>query len=180
MKIIKACVLFLFTAALTLSSASCKQGKSPTMDTMPFTAEAMGKYLYDGPDSIPNPKCFGEMTAFRVVVDGIGKGSPVGEFRVHFDFCGDSALHYGNSEAYLIDSDGDSLLFSVSGQVIPGRLASHPEFVTSYWKDRYEILGGSGKFEHASGYFLSDDYNSSQDLFSHHHWDGIITMKEIE
>jgi hypothetical protein len=42
--------------------------------------------------------------------------------------------------------------------------------VVSYWKDPFVILGGTGKYEGATGDIITDDYNSSEDPYSHHHW----------
>ena len=67
---------------------------------------------------------------------------------------------------------------SVEGAVLPGRLDDHPEEVVSYWRDPFVILGGTGRFEDASGGGMTDDYNSSEDNNSHHHWVGTITMKK--
>jgi hypothetical protein len=38
------------------------------------------------------------------------------------------------------------------------------------------VMGGTGSFEGATGTIMSDDYNSSEDPYSHHHWKGTITM----
>ncbi|MBP1668794.1 MAG: hypothetical protein H6Q21_1160, partial [Bacteroidetes bacterium] len=45
-----------------------------------------------------------------------------------------------------------------------------------YWRDPFEILGGTGKFKGATGKGTTDDYNSSEDPYSHHHWTGTITL----
>ena len=63
-------------------------------------------------------------------------------------------------------------------EVITGRLEDHPDYVVSYWRDPFEILGGTGRFEGAFGGGMTDDYNSSEDTNSHHHWKGTITMKK--
>ena len=70
------------------------------------------------------------------------------------------------------------LFVSISGNVIQGRLDDQPEYITSYWQDPFEILGGTGRYEGASGSGMSNDYNSSMDSNSHHNWSGTITMKK--
>ena len=51
----------------------------------------------------------------------------------------------------------------------------------SYWKDDFEILGGTGKFSDAPGKGKTNDYNSSEDPNSHHFWTGSITyQKQLE
>ena len=61
-----------------------------------------------------------------------------------------------------------------------GRLDDHPEYVTSWWKDPWEITGGTGRFEGATGSGYTDDYNSAIDPYSHHRWTGTITMLKGE
>jgi hypothetical protein len=171
--------LFLFAAAicLTLSLLNCKGSKkSPEMTTIPFEASFIGNYTYIGPDTLPNPKCVAPFTAWRAIVDGSGTVTPLGNFTMHFDFCGDSLSNYGNAFAYMVDAEGDTLFFSCGGRVIDGRLDDQPAYVTSYWKDPVEFTGGTGKFKGATGDGTSDDYNSSEDSNSHHHWTGTITM----
>jgi hypothetical protein len=171
--------MLLFTAALCLflSLINCKGTKnSPEMITIPFTADFIGNYTFAGPDTLPNPKCADPFTAWRAIVDGKGTGTELGDFSMHFDFCGDSLSHYGNTYAFMVGDQGDTLFVSCAGQVIDGKLAEHPGYVISYWRDPFEILGGTGKFRGATGNGKTDDYNSSEDPNSHHHWTGNITM----
>jgi len=163
---------------MVLLISACNWTKNPKMVTVPFSADALGEYKYAGPDTLPNPKCTGDLSAWRAIVDVKGSGTPIGNFTGHFDFCGDTVSHYGNVYAYLIAENGDTLFINTSGQVLPGRLEEHPEFVTSYWKDTIDITGGTGKYKEATGKVISDDYNSSEDPYSHHHWTGSITMLE--
>jgi len=150
---------------------SLKKGKVK-MVTLPFDVTATGNYTYFGPDTLDFPKCVAPLNSWRAMVDGRGTGTPVGDFAVHFDFCGDSLSNYGNTEAYLALSDGDTLFVTGAGRVMDGRLDDHPAFVTSYWRDPFVILGGTGKYEGATGEIITDDYNSSEDSFSHHRWKG--------
>jgi hypothetical protein len=57
-----------------------------------------------------------------------------------------------------------------------GRLSDRPSYVIEYWRDPFVILGGTGRFEGATGGGMTDDYNSALDPYSHHHWNGTITM----
>ncbi len=167
--------LLLFLS-LSLLIFSCNRAKTPEMVTVPFTATALGEYVYAGPDTLPNPKCTGDLSAWRAIVEAKGHGDPVGDFTVHFDFCGDEESHYGNLESWLIAENGDSLFLNSSGQVLGGRLEEHPAFVTSYWKDTIRVTGGTGIYKGATGVLVGDDYNSSEDSFSHHNWSGTLTM----
>lgn len=145
--------------------------------TVPFKAEFLGDYIYVGPDNeeatgLP-PKC----ELVRVIVDFEGNGTHLGKFTGNFDFCV-GPEGYGQTDAYMVAANGDRLMISISGNVIQGRLDDHPEYVTSYWRDPFVILGGTGRFEGATGGGISDDYNSSLDPNSHHNWNGTITMKK--
>jgi hypothetical protein len=177
MKTFQKLFLFAATICLTLCLLNCKgTKKSPEMTTIPFEASFIGNYTYAGPDTLPSPKCVEPFTAWRAIVDGNGTGTPLGSFTVHFDFCGDSLSNYGNSYAYMVCAEGDTLFVSGAGRVIDGRLDDHPANVTSYWKDPFQITGGTGKFKGATGSGTTNDYNNSEDSNSHHRWTGTITM----
>ena len=170
-------ILF-FTAAICMVFLvfNCNRQRAPKMVTLPFKADCTGEYKYIGPDTLPEPKCTGSLSLWRAIVDAKGTGTPMGDFTVHFDFCGDSLSNYGNMYAYILDKNNDTLFINGSGRVFDGRLDEHPAIVTSYWRDTIRFVGGTGKFKGATGSVVGDDYNSSEDPFSHHHWVGTITM----
>jgi len=149
----------------------------PMYVSVPFKAKFIGDYKYAGPDIEEltglEPKC----EFARVIVDFEGNGTHLGKFTGSFDFCA-GPEGYGPSDSYMVAANGDTLIVSIAGKVIPGRLDEHPEYVVSYWQDPFVILGGTGRFEGASGGGTSDDYNSSLDPDSHHNWNGTITMKK--
>ncbi len=157
-----------------LKGDNLKKGKVK-MVTLPFEADFTGTYIYVGPDTLPDHKCGEPLSAWRAIVDCKGTGVPIGELTAHFDFCGDAESHYGNNHAYMF-AGGDTLFVACAGQVIDGRLEDHPACVTSYWRDPFTILGGTGQYYGASGSGMTDDYNSDLDPFSHHHWTGTITL----
>lgn len=150
------------------------------MVTVPFVVDYTGTYVY-GPMGIPTDKC-----QINVFVEGEGTGTHVGNSTIYFDFCVNPIFEddvfikgeYGNAYSYIVAADGDTLFVSVEGAVLPGRLDDHPEHVVSYWRDPFVILDGTGRFEGATGSGMTDDYNSSEDQNSHHHWVGTITMKK--
>jgi hypothetical protein len=142
----------------------------PIAVTVPFEINAVGNYTSREID----PTC-GPNYKKRIIVDGSGTGTHLGNFIIHFDFC-NGPNGYGNTVAYIVAANGDILYVSCKGKVLLGRLEDHPEYVISYWRDPFVILGGTGRFEGASGSGMTDDYNSSEDPYSHHHWRGTITM----
>ncbi|MCM4152433.1 hypothetical protein DHD05_12595 [Arenibacter sp. N53] len=180
MKTIKQILLLMAVIAMTVSCTHYDDffGRHKTkFVTVPFEAEFIGDYRYVGPDDEEStglePKC--DIT--RVIVDFEGSGTPLGNFTGNFDFCvGPDG--YGQTDAYMVTVKGDTLFVSIAGNVIPGRLDDHPEHVTSYWQDPFEILGGTGRYQGARGGGISNDYNSSLDPNSHHNWSGTITMKK--
>lgn len=158
------------------SSSDSKQSEDKD-ETVSETFEATftGSYTYFGPDTLLQPKCTDSLSA-RIIVDGSGTSNIMDDITVHFDFCANEQGYYGNSYGYLVDDNNDTLFVSCEGRVIEGKTEEHPSFVTSYWRDDFEIIGGTGTYEGATGKGKTDDYDGSEDPYSHHHWKGTITL----
>jgi hypothetical protein len=187
-----ACISLLVTCAKpdifngeNLSGNDLKCAKvEPKTVTVPFNVHYLGNYVSMDPDA----RC-GDPPYYRIIVEGPGNGTHVGKSIIHFDFCCniDNGV-YGNDKPsiegkffeYIVAANGDLLYISVAGKVIEGRLPYMPSYVIEYWKDPFEILGGTGRFKGATGSGMTDDYNSSLDSYSHHHWVGTITMVKGE
>jgi hypothetical protein len=174
-----------FIACISILSACTKSDMSvkekTVMVTLPFNAHYLGNYVSTDPTAGS-----GVPPIYRIIVEGPGNGTEVGNSFIHFDFCcnTDNGV-YGNAQPcvngkyfdYIVAANGDSLYIHIpAGRVIKGRLPYMPSNVIEYWKDPFEILGGSGRFYGATGGGMTDDYNSSLDYFSHHNWVGTITM----
>lgn len=142
-------------------------------ETLRFDADFTGTYTSVYVDSLVCGPGF-----MRIIVDCTGENELLGEFTTHFDFCSDSLGYYPGKQmvAHMIAENGDTLFIKCAGQVLPGKQDDHPDYVVSYWRDPFEILGGTGKFEGATGSGMTDDYNSDQDQNSHHQWIGSITL----
>lgn len=153
-----------------LSSNNLKSGKTVTV-TLPFEAYFTGEYMYVGPGETCKDPQF-----LQVIVDFKGTATHLGKITGNFDFCCDAESNYGPTTSFMLAANGDKLFVSCAGRVIDGRLDDHPEYVTSYWRDPFVITGGTGRFEGATGSGITDDYNSSLDPNSHHHWKGEITL----
>ncbi|MCW3786438.1 hypothetical protein [Plebeiibacterium sediminum] len=167
-----------YESCINKSNRSNQSDRKTEMITSDFKADFTGTYLYTGPDTLPAPHCTDTILPIRVKVKCTGTSDLMGEINVHFDFCvNPNNGHYGNVYSYFVDSDSDTLFVGLEGAVINGKTDDHPSYVTSYWKDDFVILGGTGKFEDATGNGKTDDYNSSEDQNSHHHWEGQIMMK---
>lgn len=151
---------------------SCNKEKVENFEAT-FTGEYVnvitGEELSDCPE---NFQC-------RVFVNFEGTATQLGMVTGQFNFCAcgpDGA--YGPTESFFVSEEGDSLFFSCQGKVIEGKTTDHPDFVTSYWRDPFVFTRGTGKFEGIKGEGTTDDYNSSQDQNSHHHWKGSIVLKK--
>lgn len=155
-----------------LSANELKSAKmNPTTVTVPFIADFTGTYVYVG----PNEKC-GAPYVVQVIVDFEGNATHLGKMTGNFAFCVEADGTYGETVAYMVAANGDTLFVACAGKVIEGRMEDHPTNVNSYWRDPFEILGGTGRFEGATGSGTTDDFNNTEDPYSHHYWRGTITM----
>jgi hypothetical protein len=159
--------------------------------TLPFDAISIGTYVSADPEAAcgdcpvneegqpAGPECW-----VRVINEGEGTEINLGNFTHHFEFCADwingtypsPKAGAPKSVGYFEDDNGDRMYIMSAGTVYEGRLEEHPEYVNSWWRDPWEITGGTGRFEGATGSGMTDDYNSDLDPYSHHHWKGTITL----
>ena len=91
---------------------------------------------------------------------GEGNATHLGEFSTTMWFCG-SGLDYKNGEGYFIAANGDELYFNVPtageiGHVLP--LPYEDPLYEFYFKDPFTFIGGTGRFEGASGGGYTDSY----------------------
>lgn len=168
------------------SGLALKKGHvEPVTVTVPFKADLVGEYqafYFPDEDEFNCEDGFG----CRVIVKAEGNATHMGKVTAHFDFCacGETDIpnneKYGPAEVCLTAANGDKLFFAVEGIIQYGQLDYHPEDVFSYWKDEYVIIGGTGRFEGATGTITTDDYNRESYYMekSFHHWTGTIKMKK--
>ena len=153
------------------------------MLTLGFNLVFDGEYITIGPDS---QNCPG---LFKVTHQGEGTGTHFKKLTTYFEFCvnpGDGTYPYGYMVGEFSDEDGDVLYVTIpDGQVLDGRVPGMPSYAVSYFKDWFQITGGTGKFEGASGEGWTNDYNYLVDEDGYffptktkHHWQGTITMKK--
>ncbi len=161
------------------------KNSQPHMVTVPFKADFIGTYDNDAFIWMPEDEICEDIYMCKVFVHFEGNATHLGKMYGRFEFCACGPENpdvptpnnrYAPSDSYMVAANGDILYVTISGQVIQGRADDHPEYVTSYFRDPFVILGGTGRFEGATGSGWSDDYNSSLDNNSHHHWTGTITM----
>jgi hypothetical protein len=157
--------------------------KAKVMVKVPFKADFLGEYT--SVTFNPDAEC-GEPFFCRVIVDYEGTATHLGKMYGTFEFCAcgpaDPDIEapnniYAGGETIFTAANGDMLfLVSEGSTVVQGKRPDHPEHVISWWQDNWVITGGTGRFEGATGSGTTDDYNSSLDPNSHHHWTGTITM----
>lgn len=163
------------TDALEFDDASSSKKEVTKNVTIGFNLVFTGNYDFAGPD----PVCGDFPPLIRIINTGEGTGTHFGKLTSYFDFCvdvTDSSYPNGHIVAYFEDENGDQLFVEVAGFVLPGRLPGMPNYAISYFKDPFEIIGGTGRFEGATGNGMTNDYNSSKDPYSHHHWKGRISL----
>ncbi len=157
----------------------------PHKVTVPFKADFLGTYDYESFIFGPGPDVCEDIYSVKVFVDFEGNATHLGKMNGRFEFCAGGPANpdidkpngtYAPSYSYMVAANGDILYVTISGQVVIGREDDHPEHVVSYFRDEFKIIGGTGRFEGATGGGWSDDYNSSLDGNSHHYWEGTITM----
>jgi len=164
----------LFTSDMDGKLKGCSNDDIKTV-TVPFKVDFIGEYT-----SVVTPgseEGCEDIFQCHVHVDFRGEGTHLGKFTGYFKFCacGPEGL-YGPTESLMVAANGDTLFVSCQGRVVAGRQEDHPEHVKNYWRDPFVILGGTGRFEGATGSGYTDDYNSTLDPNSHHHWRGSITL----
>lgn len=124
---------------------------------------------------------------FPVRNAGEGTGTHFKKLSTVFEFCvkptgpGSGTYPEGYFNAYFEDENGDRLFVDVSGEVFAGRVPGMPNYAISYFKDPFFIIGGTGKFEGATGHGYTNDYNFiNKDGVQQtsHHWQGKIKMRK--
>lgn len=155
----------------------------PHKVTVPFEVNLLGKITNLIDD---DQECINEGYAYHVVVESSGNATHMGRVSLTFDFCTagppdpnipGSFYTYAGASSEMIAANGDKLfLYNGGGSGILGRTDDHPDYVTDYWRGIQIITGGTGRFEGASGELLVDDYCTSIDDYTHHHWTGEITL----
>ena len=187
MKTLKNLLLFIMSMSLLIACSktdsfpdnespgkTLKKGHSgPVLVTLPFVMKGTGEYI----SALPDAECGYDPDSnpymYRIIVDFTGTCTHLGKVTTTFNFCCDVVTGvYGPTVFALVAANKDTLYLSSGGQVMDGRLDDHP----SYWRDPFVILGGTGRFEGATGGGMTDDYNSSEDPYSHHNWKGTITL----
>lgn len=168
---------------VTTNNEELLKSAQPVKVTLPFEAHLLGNMVIA---DFENPECIQEGYAAHVIVEAEGTATHMGKVNVTFDFCAigpDDPDIPGEDYKYtggiftLEAANGDQLFIDMEGSsVIVGRTEDHPEYVVDYFRYKITILGGTGRFEGASGELHADDYDTNLNDYSVHNWYGEITL----
>lgn len=153
-------------------------GRANGAVTVPFRASF---YSIGGAES--DPSC-GDFPRFsKNTQDGDGEATHLGRFSFHATFCQDIAdvlddgqltegesVPYWNGVATLTAANGDELWITVAGAIV---LSDHPDYDVEF-HDPFEFVGGTGRFEGASGNGVTDSYGVAGRV--EHTWSGTLNV----
>ena len=123
--------------------------------------------------------CKGDFIALNTQVGG-GNATHLGKFTARMTFCmnfdesdPDNFAMYWGVDGAFIAANGDELWFTVSGQVILYPEGFDP-FYLAYFDDEFIFLGGTGRFEGATGSGKTNSFTN----FAHtdHNWTGTLIL----
>lgn len=189
------------TLALVLMSGACDGPLSPAPPGSPADAAISASRAADGTVTAPFEASFhtdlvsiapdascGAPPRLLNTQEGFGEATHLGRFSVRITFCFDpsellddgqltegESLPYDNGIGTLVAANGDELHITIAGAVLP---SDHPDFDFEF-ADPFAIVGGTGRFEGASGGGVTNslvDFGS-QPSRTVHEWRGTLTVR---
>ena len=162
-------LLFLFVSLILIFSNCDNKSSSETRD---FEATFFTDLESITPDSLT---CSSPMTHRNIQV-GEGSELNLGSFTTIMAFCVNVEDNsYGNIDAFMANSSGDTIFLDGGGKVIP---TTTKEGYDMEFKDPFTIIGGTGKFSGATGSGITDSYVNAETNRTDHIWKGSITIKK--
>jgi hypothetical protein len=162
------------------TGTTLKMGRDNGTVTVPFKAEFFTELV----SLMPDDAC-GAPPNFLNTQKGFGEATHLGRFSAQPTFCINMAdlldgqltegesLPFGPSEEPLIAANGDELwVASSSGEVVP---SDHPD-VDFEFTIQFEITGGTGRFEGASGGGVQHGFVDQQASRTQHQWSGTLSL----
>jgi hypothetical protein len=132
----------------------------------------------------PHESC-GDPPRLFNIQEGFGEATKLGRFSIRITFCIDAtdilddgrltegeSLPYDNGAGTLIAANGDELHITISGAVLP---SDHPDFDFEFM-DPFQISGGSGRFEGATGNGMTNSLVDFQAARTQHKWSGTLVL----
>ncbi len=165
-------LLSLIVGAITFG---CKKEECPVPES-PFETKAFEANFFTDLFSLAEDSInCGSPRTFLNVQIGSGSETTVGNFDVRMSFCVDvTTFEYDEALGVLTATNGDELYLDASGQVVP----TTKEGYDLEFKDPFIIIGGTGKFEGATGDGMTESYVNMTTGRTDHVWKGMITLKK--
>lgn len=167
----------------TPSQFSAALGRAGSAVTVPFEA----RFFTDLVSIAPDASCGGPPMLLNTQ-EGFGEATHLGRFSVLITFCIDpsellddgqlspgESLPYENGLGTLTAANGDRLFITIAGAVLP---SDHPDFDFEF-SDPFEIVGGTGRFDGATGGGVTNslvDFQS-QPSRTEHDWSGTLVLR---
>jgi hypothetical protein len=122
--------------------------------TVPFKANFS---VWDRSD-YTNNSCGGNHSVF-LIMKGSGPATHLGKMTTTMTFCCNTQTgYYYNTTGNFIAENGDQLFFEIpEGQIIPNK-NDNSYYYQKRFNDRMIFMGGTGKFEGATGEALTNAY----------------------
>ncbi|HYX05350.1 MAG TPA: hypothetical protein VE912_01320 [Bacteroidales bacterium] len=175
-------MVFIFSCSKTEDNKTITGPPSSNLYmAIPFCANLTGECTILDTDNVP---CQDEGYGCYTEIVACGNCSELGNISTTMKYCScgpdDETIPGSDSKyeggAYVLETANGNLLFLTSngGSVIEGRTKDHPDLVKSYWQEKMQIVGGTGKYEGATGEINVNGYYSSMDQYTHHEWTGTV------
>lgn len=150
-------------------------GRNNDFVELPFKA----RFSTDGGLDFANESCAPLFYNFQ---DGGGNATHLGKFTTHLNFCiqpypadptvpGQLFATYENLDGYFEAANGDRIHLALKG--IGKILTTGTEGVLVF-RDKFKVVGGTGRFDGAKGLFKSESYNYG--VTTEHTWTGTIKL----
>ncbi len=167
MKVLKIIPIYLLVIILFIS---CDK-EDPQPQSLPFI---LNFFSIGGP--VDGDASCGSPPIVLIKQEGAGSGTVLGDFDFFSQFCNNLATgeYFGgpSAEGYFTDSNGDRIFIQASGQVIP---STHPDYDLEF-KDPFTIVGGTGRYEGATGSGMTDSFVKLATGQTDHIWTGTINI----
>lgn len=148
-----------------------------------FFTETKADEVGINPEECPTPP----FNFFNVQV-GSGEATHLGQFTVRITFCvditdfsddgtltGDESAPYNNGIGTFIAANGDELHFTISGVIVP---TDNPNYDFEF-QDPFDLTGGTGRFEGATGGGLTDSFHDQSTQITDHKWTGELIFPKF-
>ncbi|HMB92097.1 MAG TPA: hypothetical protein VKP65_14690 [Rhodothermales bacterium] len=154
-------------------------GQSNRAVTIPFKSD-----FFSNGVAVPDPDCGAFPPILKNIQDGFGEATHLGRFAFHVTFCQDitdlldgeltegESVPYWNAVGTMTAANGDELWITGSGAILP---SDHPDYDFEF-NDPFEFVGGTGRFEGASGDVVTHSFVDFASGQVDHDWSGTLTL----